>query len=149
VRLARGLGDVRMALISLHNLVRVLVDANRPEDARACAAEAALLLRDVGEDVLKLEPLQVAACLASIRGEHAVAARFWGASCQRYLDAGYRRPVEDEQQIERLTAVSRGALGASAYAGAERAGQALAIDAAMREVAAWLDAETRARGEGA
>jgi len=139
LHLARGRGDVRSALIFLHNLVRVQVAARKHEGAHACAVEAEAMLRGVGEDVLKLELLEVSAGLASSRGEHELAARFWGVSTQRYIDLGYRRPPEDQTQLERLSAVSRQSLGETAFEQAEAAGRALEPGAAMLELRQWLE----------
>jgi hypothetical protein len=80
----------------------------------------------------------VAAGLASSRGEHALAARFWGASGARFSAAGYARPISDQAQLEQLSAATRKALGDAAYESAEAAGRALAVDAAMRELGQWL-----------
>ena len=140
LHVARGAGNVRSALIFLHNLVRVSVAARRHADAHAYAVEAEQLLCGVGENVLKLELLEVVAGLASSRGEHEVAARFWGFSCHRYTDEGYRRPIEDEAQLARLSASSRQAIGDAAFEAAEAAGRALDLDSAMRELKQWLDA---------
>jgi predicted ATPase len=139
LHLARGRGDVRSALIFLHNLVRIQVAARKNEGAHACALEAEVLLRGVGEDVLKLELLEVSAGIASNRQEHELAARFWGATTQRYTDLGYRRPPEDQAQLERLSAESRRILGAEAFDKAHAAGRALELDAAMLELRQWLE----------
>lgn len=139
LKLARGLGNVRSALILLHNLVRVCVAAGDPAQALAFADESEGLLRGVGEDVLKLELLEVSAGLASSRGEHEVAARLWGCALQRYVDKGYRRPAEDEAQLARLTAHSRQAIGDAAFDVAATNGRALDIDAAMAELRRWLN----------
>ena len=138
LRVGRACGDVRSSLIFLHNLLRVRVAAGRSDEAHACAVESESLLRGVGENALKLELLEVAAGLASIRGEHALAARLWGATTQRYLDAGYRRPPEDEAQLTRLSAQSRQALGDAAFDAAQAAGRALEVDAALVELRQWL-----------
>lgn len=138
LHLSRGRGDVRSTLIFLHNLVRVQVAAGRHDGARACAVEAYELLREVGEEVLKLELLEVSAGLASVLGDHETAARFWGVATQRYVDAGYRRPAEDQTLLERLAAASRSALGDSCFESAEASGRALDPDAAMQELGAWL-----------
>lgn len=139
LHLARGRGDIRSTLIFLHNLVRVQVAAGRQAGAHACAVEAQALLGEVGEEVLKLELLEVVAGLASMRGEHEVAARFWGHSTQRYVDAGYRRPAEDQAQLDRLSAASRLALGDACFESSESAGRALDLDAAMLELRRWLE----------
>ena len=139
LHLARGRGDVRSTLIFLHNLVRVQVAAGRNAGAHACAVESYALLRGVGEEVLKLELLEVSAGLASVRGEHEAAARFWGACLKRYVDAGYGRPVEDQAQIDQLSGASRQALGDACFESSEAAGRALSLDAAMLELGGWLE----------
>ena len=138
LHLSRARGDVRSALFPLHNLIRVLVAAHKAEPAHASCVEAELLLRGIGESILKLELLEVAAGLASIRGEHEVAARLWGASRQRFTDAGYRRPTVDEEQLARLSASTREALGGAAFDRAEAAGRALDPEAAMLALRQWL-----------
>lgn len=139
LHLSRARGDVRAALIELHNLVRALVWARRNEEAHACAVEAELLLRGVGESVLKLELIEVCAGLASTRGEHEFAARLWGAAMQRFADAGYRRPLVDEMLLAQWSAATRQALGDAAFDRAEAAGRALDLDAAMLELRRWLE----------
>jgi hypothetical protein len=80
----------------------------------------------------------VSAGLASRRGEHAMAARLWGATTQRYIDAGYRRPPEDEAQLLQLSAQSRQALGSADFEAAQAGGRQLEVDAAMAELRQWL-----------
>ena len=138
LHLSRGGGDVRGALIVLHNLVRVLVSERRHEEARTCAIESEQLLRSVEEDVLKLELIEVSAGLASSRGEHAVAARFFGVAIQRFVEAGYRRPPMDQGLLEQLSDQSRHALGEEAFEAARQAGRALDLEAAMQELGRWL-----------
>jgi len=142
LHLAHARGDVRSTLIFLHNLIRVHVARCRHDAAHRCAIEAEHLLRDVGENALKLELLEVSAGLASSRGEHAVAARLWGATTQRYVDAGYRRPPEDEAQLLRLSAQSRQALGSADFNAAHAAGRQLKVDDAMSELRLWLERTT-------
>jgi predicted ATPase/DNA-binding winged helix-turn-helix (wHTH) protein len=139
LHLARAQGNVRAVLIFLHNLIRVTVAARKHAEAHDFAAESEELLRDVGEDVLKLELLEVTAGLASILGEHPVAARWWGYAYQRYLDQGYVRPTVDEAQLQRLLAASREAMGAAAFDKAAAVGRALDLAAAMRELRSWLE----------
>jgi hypothetical protein len=69
---------------------------------------------------------------------HEIAARFWGASRLRFIDAGYRRPSVDEAQLMRLMAGARHALGNAAFESAEAAGRALELKAAMQELRQWL-----------
>jgi len=139
LHLSRARGDVRAALIELHNLVRALTATRRNEAAHACAAEAERLLRGVGESALKLELIEVCAGLASSRGEHEFAARLWGAAVQRFADAGYHRPLVDDMLLARWSTATREALGDAAFEGAEAAGRALELDAAMLELRRWLE----------
>jgi tetratricopeptide (TPR) repeat protein len=140
LHLSRAQGDVRSTLIELHNLVRVLLAAGRPADARACVMEAELLLRGVGEQALKLELLDVTGCLASCVGAHRTAARLWGYALHRFTQAGYQRPPEDEAQLARWSAVTREALGDAAFCAAQAEGRTLTLDAAMNELRRWLEA---------
>ena len=141
LRIARAQGDVRRTMIVLENLIRVLVAARKDRDAQACALEFGALLGAAGEDVHKLALLEVVAGLASSRGEHETAARFWGAARQRFDDAGYRRPPEDERHLERLSAASRRALGEVAFERAEAAGRALDLDTAVQQLTRWLEGD--------
>jgi predicted ATPase/DNA-binding winged helix-turn-helix (wHTH) protein len=138
LELTRARGDIRAALLSLHNLVRVLVVAGEADAAQACAVESEALLRGVGEDLPKLELLEVAAGLAALRGEHALAARLWGATGRRIVDAGYGRYAEDEAYVERMSGRARQALGDEAYAQAEASGRSLDVPSAMLELRRWL-----------
>jgi len=52
---------------------------------------------------------------------------------------GYRRPPEDQTQLERLSAESRKTLGANAFDKAHAEGRALEIDTAMLELRQWLE----------
>jgi predicted ATPase/DNA-binding winged helix-turn-helix (wHTH) protein len=134
LHLSRGRGDIRGALIELHNLIRVLVDARRLDEARVCAREAGQLLQGVDEPALKLEWIEVGAGLASSCGDHDTAARLWGFATPRFAEAGYRHPPQDEAQVVRLSAASRRALGDVAFERAQAAGRAQDLEAAMREL---------------
>ena len=138
LRIARGSGDVRSALIFLHNLVRTTVGARKHADAHGYARQAEALLRDVGEDALKLELIEVTAGLASSEGEHALAARWWGFACPRFIEQGYRRPPEDQALLDGLSAASQRAIGEAAFERARAAGQALDMATALQELRGWL-----------
>ena len=144
LQLAQGAGNVRSALIFLNNLIRTTVAARKHAVAHRYAIEAERLLRSVGEDALKLELLEVAAGLASIGGDHASAARWWGFACQRFVDQGYRRPAEDQAALDRASAEARRALGAAAFEQAHATGQALDTATAMSELRTWLEARPQA-----
>ena len=134
----RSDGDALSTLIVLHNLVRLMVAMGRNDAARAFAIESEALLRNLDAVVLKFELLKVSAGLATNLGEHARAARWWGASKTRYYDAGYSDPRIDEQQMTEQAAAARRALGNAAFDAAESAGQMLSVDDAMQELRHWL-----------
>ena len=141
LRIARARGDIRTTMIVLENLIRVLVAARKDRDAQACTLKFGSLLGAGEEDVHKLALLEVVAGLASSRGEHEIAARFWGATRQRFEDAGYRRPPEDERHLERLSTASRRALARSLFDRAEAAGRALDLDTAVQQLMQWLEGD--------
>ncbi len=136
--LARAHGNLLLAAIVLHNLVRLLLAAGRSDDARVRAVEAELLLRGLGERVLKWELLKVSAGLASTVGEHALAARWWGASQPRFIDAGYSDPQIDVLQMAQQMGQAREALSDVAFDRCESAGRELELEAAMLELRQWL-----------
>ena len=80
----RHAGRVGIVIV-LNNLIRVLVALGEAEQARHFAIECLPLARHekVGVDLL-----DATIGLASLLGEHAVAARFWGASDQQLLALG-------------------------------------------------------------
>lgn len=136
--LGRAQGNFLLTAIVLHNLARVMLTAGRHDEAHAYAVESEHLLRSIGEKVLKFELLKVVAGLAVARGDHALAARFWGASQPRFINAGYRDPKIDETQYAQQMAEARRALGDAAFEAAEAAGRTLDLDSAMLELRHWL-----------
>jgi hypothetical protein len=60
---------------------------------------------------------------------------------QRFEDAGYRRPPEDERHLERLSTASRRALARSLFDRAEAAGRALDLDTAVQQLMQWLEGD--------
>ena len=132
---AREQCDHLGVVVTLNNLIRVQVAKRRPESARQLAHECVPLVRGqkVGVDLLEAA-VGLAACL----GDHESAARFWGAADQTLKAWGYRhQPVVDHTAP--LIASARRALGDAAFDAAEAAGRALAFDAALAELAQWLD----------
>lgn len=122
-------------VIVLDNLIRVLVARGELEQARRFAIECLPLAR---QEKVSVDLLDATVGLASRRGEHAIAARFWGASDQQLQAWGYHHEPGELEHIEPLLASSRQALGDEAYAAAEAAGRALGIEAAMLELQQWL-----------
>jgi predicted ATPase/DNA-binding winged helix-turn-helix (wHTH) protein len=140
LHLGRASGDLLLAAIVLHNLVRLYVAAQRPDDARRYALESEQLLRGIGEVVLKFELLKCGAALASSRGHHAMAVRWFSAAQPHFTDAGYGDPQVDSDLYRDLMETSARALGAAALAAAEAEACGLELDTAMRELKDWLDA---------
>ena len=71
-------------------------------------------------------------------GEHALAARFWGASDQQLLAWGYRHEPGELEHVAPLLASSRRCLGDAAFEAAEASGRAAEFDQVMLELEAWL-----------
>lgn len=135
---ARGQGGRLGMIVPLNNLIRVLVALGRLDQARSVAVECLSLSRGqkVGVDLL-----EASVGLASCLGEHARAARFWGAADQTLKAWGYRHQPVDIEHTAPLIANSRHAIGDVAFGTAEAAGRALEFEAAMRELQQWLDGE--------
>jgi hypothetical protein len=138
--LGRAQGNLLLSAIVLHNLVRLYVACGRPDDARTSALESEQLLRGIGEQVLKFELLKCVAALASSRGDHAVAVRWWNAAQPQFIEAGYWDPEVDTALYDDRMDAAKHALGNAGFAAAEAAGRTLDLDSAMRELKNWLDA---------
>jgi predicted ATPase len=138
---ARGQSDRLGAIVMLNNLIRVQVAKGRPEPARELARECLPLARGqkVGVDLLEAS-VGVAAGL----DEHDWAARFWGAADQTLKAWGYKHQPVDIEHTAPLIARSRQALGDAAFVTAEATGRAWDFDAAMLELAQWLNGATAA-----
>jgi tetratricopeptide (TPR) repeat protein len=123
-------------VILLNNLIRVLVARGELDQARQFAIECLPLARHekVGVDLL-----DATVGLASRRGEHAVAARFWGASDRQLLAWGYRHEPGELEHVAPLLANSRASLGDAAFEAAEAAGRALAYEDVLVELQHWLE----------
>jgi predicted ATPase len=122
-------------VVVLHNLIRVLVARGRLDEARRPALECLPLARHekVGVDLL-----EATVGLASSLGDHATAARFWGAADQQLLDWGYQHEPSELEHTGLLLARSRHALGDVAFEAAEAAGRKLPFERAMDELAQWM-----------
>jgi predicted ATPase/DNA-binding winged helix-turn-helix (wHTH) protein len=133
---AREQGGRLGIVVTLNNLIRVQVAKGRPELARPLARECLPLVRGqkVGVDLLEAS-VGLAACLA----EHEMAARLWGAADQTLKAWGYRHQPVDIEHTAPWIRGSRRALGDAAFEAAEAMGRALNFDAALLELAQWLD----------
>ncbi len=126
-------------VVVLDNLIRVLVARGELDQARHFAIECLPLAR---REKVSVDLLDATVGLASRRGEHAIAARFWGASDQHLQNWGYRHEPGELEHITPLLESSRRALGDAAFEAAEAAGRTLDIEAAMLELEHWLERGT-------
>jgi tetratricopeptide (TPR) repeat protein len=134
--LARTQGGRLTVVVVLNNLIRVQVARGRIDEARRFAVECLALVRD---DKVGVDLLEATVGLASCQGDHAAAARFWGAADQKLKDWGYRHQPVDIEHSAPWLARSRCALGEDAFAAAESAGRALQFEAVMDELRRWLN----------
>lgn len=124
-------------VVLLDNLIRLLVARGKLGEARQFAIECLPLAR--GEKVA-VDLLEATVGLASRIGDHAIAARFWGAADRQLLAWGYRHEPGELEHLAPLLADSRRELGDAAFAAAEAAGRALPFEQAMLELDQWLAA---------
>jgi predicted ATPase/DNA-binding winged helix-turn-helix (wHTH) protein len=122
-------------VIVLDNLIRLLVARGKLDEARQFAVECLPLARD---EKVSVDLLEATVGLASRLGEHAIAARFWGASDRWLQTWGYRHEPGEIEHLQPLLANSRRVLGDAAFEAAEAAGRALGFDQAMLELERWL-----------
>lgn len=122
-------------VVVLDNLIRVLVALGKLDDARQCAIECLPLAR---QEKVGVDLLEATVGLAARRGDHGVAARFWGAADRQLLAWGYRHEPGELEHIAPLLADARRMLGDVAFADAEAAGRALGFEQALGELEQWL-----------
>lgn len=122
-------------VVLLDNLIRLLVARGELDEARQFAIECLPLARD---EKVSVDLLEATIGLAARHGEHAVAARFWGAADRQLLAWGYRHEPGELEHLAPLLEGSRRALGDGAFAAAEAAGRALPFEQALRELEQWL-----------
>ncbi len=126
-------------VVLIDNLIRLLVARGELDEARLLAIECLPLAR--GEKV-SVDLLEATVGLAARRGEHAVAARLWGAADRQLLAWGYRHEPGELEHVAPLLAGSRRALGDAVFAAAEAAGRALPFEQALFELEQWLQRAT-------
>jgi predicted ATPase/DNA-binding winged helix-turn-helix (wHTH) protein len=122
-------------VVLLDNLIRLLVARGELDEARQFAIECLPLAR---EEKVSVDLLEATVGLASRTGDHAVAARFWGAADRQLLAWGYRHEPGELEHLEPLLAHSRRELGGAEFSAAEAAGRALPFEEAMLELERWL-----------
>lgn len=130
----RHLGRVGNVIL-IDNLIRLLVARGELEEARQLAIECLPLAR---HEKVSVDLLEATVGLASRRGDHAIAARFWGAADRQLLAWGYRHEPGELEHLVPLLASSRREVGDEAFAAAEAAGRALPFEQALAELEQWL-----------
>jgi predicted ATPase len=122
-------------VVLIDNLIRLLVARGELEEARQLAIECLPLAR---HEKVSVDLLEATVGLASRAGDHAIAARFWGAADRQLLAWGYRHEPGELEHLAPLLADSRRVIGDAAFAAAEAAGRALTFEQALFELEQWL-----------
>ncbi len=140
IGLAREIEDRETMAIGLLNLAMVWI--GRGAGALACGAlaEAVALARALGSKPIGQGALDVASGLAAWQDAHQHAARWFGCAQAQMLQTGLQRDPTDQAFLFPLVDRSRTALGAAAFATAERVGGTLLYDGAIEEIRAWVAA---------
>jgi hypothetical protein len=80
--------------------------------------------------------LERLAATAAMRGDHAVAARLWGAATAQREAAGLPRTCTEAAAVDRHLDASRASLGPEGFAAAAAGGAGLELEAALAEALA-------------
>jgi tetratricopeptide (TPR) repeat protein len=107
-----------------------------PGEATALLAEAVATLRRLGDRLSLVAALDRLAATAAVRGDHALAARLWGAASAQRDAAGEPRTVADAAALDRYVDAARTALGAERFAAEAVDGAGLTLEAALDEALA-------------
>jgi predicted ATPase/DNA-binding winged helix-turn-helix (wHTH) protein len=122
-------------VVLLDNLIRLLVARGELAEARRFAIECLPL---AGHEKVSVDLLEATVGLATRAGDHAIAARFWGAAHRQLLAWGYRHEPGEIEHLTPLLAQSQLAMGDEAFAAAEASGRALPFEQALHELEQWL-----------
>jgi hypothetical protein len=88
----------------------------------------------VGDPLVGAESLEtLGSIIAGVGGQGEQAARLLGAAAAVRERLGAPQPPDDRQEVERLVAAARQALGVPAWTAAFTAGTALSLEAAVAE----------------
>jgi len=138
IAVARECGDSRGLIVNLIDLASVLVWLGATERPRELTREALALVEQIGSKPLGAFSLLISAGVAASAGEWRRAAQLYGTAVAQCVQTGLRFEPADEAFMAPLIAKTREALGPSAYAAAEAAGQSLSYEAALAEARTWL-----------
>ncbi|MEO5699096.1 MAG: tetratricopeptide repeat protein [Casimicrobiaceae bacterium] len=135
---ARALEDRQIIAVGLLNLTMTVVGRGATTEARGTLLEALALAQGMGAKLMGQSALEVSAGIAAYSGDHATAARLFGATQAQAGETGVRRDPADEAFLAPLIVRAREQLGTTAFAAAEAEGKRLSYDAALAEADAWL-----------
>ncbi len=142
--LARERGDRGSIAFALLNLAMALIGQRRAGNVRQMLLEAIAIADDIGSMPSGQSVLEVSAGLGALNEDWEHAALFYGAAEAQAAQTGLRRDPADEAFLVPVVQQAQVALGAAAFAAAEGDGRALAYDAAMVKVRAWLNSPSLA-----
>ena len=141
IEYARQQDDLGALLVRLFNFASLLVATGRLDEARDALRESRFAAKRFGYKGFVECATDVVAALASVLGEHAIAARFHGAMLRQMEEAGICHDPVDEGFIAPRIAVSREAMGDAAFEAALAGGWSLSYEAAVTELDRWLGVE--------
>jgi tetratricopeptide (TPR) repeat protein len=136
--LAREQGNRESTAFALLNLAMASIGRRRASGVQAMLLEALAIADDLGSMPAGQSVLEVSAGLGALNEDWESVALFFGAAEAQAAATGLCRDPADEAFLAPLVAQARAALGASAFSGVESAGRALAYEAAIGKVRAWL-----------
>ncbi|MEP6502474.1 MAG: winged helix-turn-helix domain-containing protein [Betaproteobacteria bacterium] len=136
--ITRQLGYQGGTFVSLCNLARLLITTDELADARGLLLEGLMLWSAAGLKSMGKDLLECSSGLAARSGDAIAAARFAGSALARLDEAAIRREQVDEGFIAPLLSTARHQIGDAAFEAAMAHGRALAYEASMAEVQAWL-----------
>jgi hypothetical protein len=138
VALARELDDRESIAIGLLNLAMVSVGRGVVDRARSMLLEVIAIAEETGSKPVGQSVLEVSAGLAASLEEWGCAVRFYYVAEAQTGETGLHRDPADEAFLAPLMEKTRKALGAAAFAEAQRGGRALSYEDSLVDVRAWL-----------
>ena len=131
LELARTLGDAWTTSVALASVAFAELAAEDAQNAEGHLSEALGSARKRGDKRLAAECLHGLAAVAALRGEHVRAARLWGAAEALREAIGAAASPLESRLLESQGAVTRAALGATAFEAECEAGRRLGFDQAV------------------
>ena len=139
LQIARSLDDRESIAAALLNLAMVAIARADADEAHSMLREALVIVAETGARSVGQGLLESSVGLATLREQWRRAAQFFGAAGAQAEQSGLRPDLADElflrSNIERVS----DALGDEAFRAAEAIGRSLTYDAAIGELALWLE----------